>query len=320
HSSFTANGPVISSIFSDYWLGEPGYLYFGTKNGSIYKNLLSDVGQNVWVRNLSSEISSEVIGYYFDPPAKIYAGTVDGYVFKISTITGQDLWTPVPQLYGSIVGMPSVDDGFTSSGGSGVNSLWWGTTEGFVYRLNLQNATVLSSTRVPSAITTSIIYDAGYVNNALNTLNVYFGTQDGKLYCRYGLNLNNVPLGWNDVNVGSKINEISLSYENNVKYLYLSCDNGVYKILASSGTIVWYFPTTSAVVKPVIPSWNNNYIYFVTEEGLVFAVDKQTKQLKQGYPVYTGGRCESFCVDFIFNGFNGIILGNNAGKVEVLKE
>ncbi|MCX7940472.1 MAG: lamin tail domain-containing protein [Endomicrobia bacterium] len=314
-SSFVANGSIISSIFSNDWTGENGYLYFGTGGGSIYKNYINNVSQNVWTRSLSDEISSEVAGYYFTPPAKIYAGTKDGYVFKIST-GSQDLWSPVPQLYGSIVKEPSIDEGFTEYEGSGVNSIWWGTSQGYVYRLNLQDGSILASISVSSSVTSKIEYDAGYYNKSLNTLNVYFGTSDGKIYCRYGLNLNTVPLGWNDVVLNSRVNEIIIWEEEwSKKYIYASCDDGVYKIDASSGGIVWQFKTQAPVKKAVVPPYNNGYLYFGTDDGFVFAIHKDDRTLNSGYPIYVGAPVTAF------NAVNKkIICGKSSGVIDVYEE
>jgi hypothetical protein len=307
-SSFQANGPIISSIFSN-WAGETGYLYFGTKNGYIYKNSLNDISQNVWVRNIANEITSDIAVYYYEPPGKIYAGTVDGKIVKIST-SATDLWVPV-QLSGSIVQTPSIDDGFTT----GVNSLWWGTKNGYVYRLNIEDGTIISSTRTVNEITTGIEYDAGYDNQLLNSLNVYFGSKDGKLLCRYGLNLSSVTAQWNDVNIGSKINNIVINIEGSGKFVYLSCDNGVYKINATNGNIVWYFRTSSAV-KSAVYVYDEPNVYFAEENGLLYCVHRDTKSMLNGYPVMLEGPVSSNML--YFN--NKIFVGSNDGKINVFEK
>jgi outer membrane protein assembly factor BamB len=252
---------------------------------------------------------------FITPPGKIYLGTVDGKIFRLN-IAGGDLWIPV-QLYGSVVKSPSVDEGFSEnvSSNSGVSSIWWGTKGGYVYRLNIVDGTILSSTNTVSEITTDIIFDAGFYDNSLNSLNVYFGTKDGKLYCRYGLTLSSVPVGWNDVNVGSKINNILITIEGENKFLYLNCDNGVYKINATNGNIVWYFETESSVVS--LLTWDGtNEVYFVTQNGVLYSIDKTTKTIKTGYPIILSGEVSS----------NISILGNkiyvptNDGRINVFEK
>lgn len=317
-SSFAASASCFSPIRSDDLTGESGYIYFGTKDGKIYKNLSSDISKNVWVRNLSGEITSEVAAYYYELPAKIYVGTVSGYVYKIST-GAADFWSPPVQISGSLVKTPSIDEGFTQQGGSGVSSLWWGTKNGYVYRLALQDGSILSSTQVPSAITTNIYYDAGFYNQALNSLNLYFGTDDGSLYCRYGLTLSSVPVGWTDVKLSSKINNVVFDSTN--KLLYISCNNGVYKVDARSGEIIWFYPTESPVVQQVY-IWKtligSPYIYFATTDGLLYSIHKDTKELQNGYPILLDSiPTSNIELDFINN---TIIIGDYTSKVNMFKE
>lgn len=311
--TFQANSSAISPIISSYFTGEDGYVYFGTKSGSIYKNLISDISQNVWVRNLSDKLSSEVVGYYYESPAKIYAGTVDGYVYKIST-GSLDFWTPPLQVYGAVVKSPAIDEGYTEqkSSHTGVSSLWWGTNTGYVYRLGLQDGYILASTQAASSITTSIEYDAGFDNFSLNTLNIYFGSEDGKLYCRYGLNLSSVPIGWQDVNLGSKINSLSLSDD---KKLYVGCDKGVYKINARTGAIEWFFATEGAVVS-YLDIWRNpGYIYFNTENGFLYCIDTDGK-IKNNYPIILDAKSAG---SFYYEN-KKLIIGTDDGKIYMFEE
>jgi len=317
-SSFTSSASCFSPIISDIFTGETGYIYFGTKDGKIYKNLSSDVSQNVWVRNLAEEITSDVVAYYYEPPGKIYAGTINGYVYKISTAAA-DFWSPPIQLSGSVVRSPAIDEGFTTQGGSGVSSLWWGTKNGYIYRLALQDGSILSSTQVPSAITTSIGYDAGFYNNQINSLNVYFGDESGVLYCRYGLTLSSVPTGWQDVNLNSKINNIAFDSTN--KLLYVSCDNGVYKVNATNGSIIWFYPTESPVIQQVY-IWRtligSPYIYFITTNGLLYSIHKDTKQLQSGYPILLDSMPTGNIGYDFYN--NRVIIGDYIGKINVFQE
>jgi hypothetical protein len=264
------------------------------------------------MRDLSEEITSEVVSYHYELPAKIYAGTVSGYIYKVST-GAADFWSPPVQISGSVVKSPAVDDGFTREGGSGVSSLWWGTKNGYVYRLSLKDGSIIASTQVVSAISTNIEYDAGFYDESLNTLNIYFGTEDGRLYCRYGLNLSSVPFGWNDLNLNSKINSVYLDN----KILYVATDDGVYKVNVSTnnpGSIVWFFKTESPVVSNLILL--NNYIYFVTQNGLVYCIDKESAKIKNNYPIILDS---PFKGDFRYQD-GKIVVGTSYGKIIVLEE
>ncbi|MFN3550704.1 MAG: hypothetical protein ACK4WJ_02700, partial [Endomicrobiia bacterium] len=311
--TFQANSSAISPIVSLYFTGEDGYLYFGTKNGSIYKNLISDISQNVWVRNLSDKLSSEVVAYYYESPAKIYAGTIDGYVYKIST-GAADFWTPPIQLYGAVVKSPAIDEGYTeqSSSQTGVSSLWWGTSTGYVYRLALKDGYILASTQVVSAITTSIEYDAGFENSAINSLNIYFGTENGYLYCRYGLNLSSIPANWYDLNLGSRINTLSLSKD---KKLYVGCDKGVYKIDATNAQIEWFFATDGKVVS-YLDVWKNpGYVYFNTDNGFLYCIDT-TGKIRNNYPIILDAKSNG---NFYYEN-KKLTIGTNDGKIYMFEE
>ncbi|MCS7230794.1 MAG: lamin tail domain-containing protein, partial [Elusimicrobiota bacterium] len=313
-SSFTADSGVISSILGEYFTGESGVVYFATKSGKIYKNSLSDISQNIWIRDLSKNITSDILGYYYELPAKIYVGSQDGYIFKIST-AAFDLWTPPVQILGTPVKLPSIDEGFTS----GVSSLWWGTSFGYIYRISLQDGSILSSLYVSSPVSTSIEYDSGFYNQSLNSLNIYFATIDGKVICRYGLNLNQIPPGWEDVVLNTRI--YNMAFDNINKLLYLSCENGIYKINASNGSIIWHYPTHSAVENQVY-IWRaiigSPYIYFTTKDGLLYSIHKDTKQLQPGYPIFLGSKpTNTLTYDF---SLGRIIIGTSDGGINVFKE
>ncbi|MDI6641422.1 MAG: lamin tail domain-containing protein, partial [Elusimicrobiota bacterium] len=320
-SSYTATGVLTNPINSADLTGEmdsngePLYIYFGSKSGKIYKNSATNISNNIWTRDLPSGINSDVVAWYREEPAKIYAGTTDGYVFKIST-SGADLWT-APQLgggSGGIVGSPVLDEGFTA----GVNSLWWGTSNGYVYRLNLVDGTIQSSTNVPSGISTSIQYDAGYYNQALNTCNVYFGTEDGTLYCRYGLTLSSIPADWQDRNFGSKINCLTgVKREGTNKYLYLATENGkIYKVDASSSNVVWEYDVGVPVRSSIFPT--TNYIYFGTDDGYLYAIHKDDRAMKSGFPIAVGGEMRSGIK--YDTGSNRIYFGANDGKIYCIQQ
>jgi outer membrane protein assembly factor BamB len=139
------------------------------------------------------------------------------------------------------------------------------------------------------------------------------------LYCRYGLTLSSVPVGWTDVKLSSKIN--NMVFDSTNKLLYISCDNGVYKVDARSGGIIWFYPTESPVVQQVY-IWKtligSPYIYFTTTDGLLYSIHKDTKELQSGYPILLDSvPTSNIEFDFINN---TIIIGDYSSKVNMFKE
>ncbi|MFH2070877.1 MAG: lamin tail domain-containing protein [Elusimicrobiota bacterium] len=323
NSDYAGTGVLLTPLRSDYWTGENNYVYFVSKSGYIYKNTTAN--SNVWTRTLSADISSDFSAY-----TSLYAGTSDGRFYRLDT-SGADVWSPAPTLpSGAMAGSPVIDDGFST--GIGESSVWVGTNSGWVYRLKLLDATVLSSTYVASAITTSICYDSGYYAQSLNKMNVYFGTENGKVYCRYGLTLSSVPANWQDCSFNSKINSlVGPQIEGTDKYLYLACENGmVYKINAETGATVWSYQAGGAVraglfaatsmASPDInsPFYNLNYIYFGCEDGNLYAVHKDTAGMKQGFPVSVGAEIKGSIKYDTSN--HRVYFGANNGKIYCIQQ
>ena len=124
-----------------------------------------------------------------------------------------------------------------------------------------------------------------------------------------------VPVGWTDVKLSSKINNIVFDSTN--KLLYISCNNGVYKINSTNGSIIWFYPTESPVVQQVY-IWKSPYVYFTTINGLLYSINGDTKQLQSGYPVLLDS-VPSSNVEFDFLN-NTVIIGDSTSRINVFKE
>ena len=198
--------------------------------------------------------------------------------------------------------------------------MWIGTTAGKIYRISTVDGTITSNPDILGAIYTSPNETAGFVADpSKNTHFIYFGSDDGKLYCRKSDNLSIKPGPWTDFSTGSPIRS-SPYFDGN--YLYFGCDNGkMYKIDATSGTIQWEYQTNGKIrTDPIVVSSGTtgsiNYVYFGSDDGCFYALNADNGKLKTGFPILTGAEIRSSPRYDYYN--NRIIFGSNDGKLYYL--
>ena len=314
----TLNGTPKSQIDSLYTGESETYIYTCTDAGTIYKiqdNGLS--GQILWQVTPGGSPTAGVVAWN----NLVYLGTTNNRIFRY-TLSGSvaEGWTQSEQMTGNPVGVLSIDD-YTQ----GVNAMWIGTNAGKIYRISTVDGTITSNPDTLGSIYGSPYETAGYSDPSKNTHYIYFGSDDGKLYCRKSDNLSIQPDSWTNFDAGAPIRSgpsPSIPYD---KHLYFGCDNGkMYKIDATSGTIQWEYQTNGKIrTDPIAIDINNDYIadnvYFGSDDGCFYALNAGDGQLKAGFPILTGAEIRSSPrYQHIYGSNSRIIFGSNDGKLYYL--
>jgi len=296
------------------WIDPPN-IYFGDDNGDIYKIADSGVSASfVWKRPLSTTVRSDIIF----SGNKLYFGGSDNKVYCLNASDGSDCagWTYDAQVTAAISGTPSLDD-YTD----GVNAGWIGLEDGTVIKFRSVDGVVVSSFTTGGAVKSSPFVDAAYVgaNN-----NLYITSTDGKLYARTSANLKTTPSNWSDFNADSPIYSSPFIWEvQGDKYVFFGDDSGkLYKVSATSGGAAGYYETFQAKgairTMPVVvssgtfPGVYDDYIYFGCDDGYIYAVSANTMQLRDGWPVTTGGKVSGNPVVDIVN--KVLLIGSQDGR------
>ncbi|MHB0995339.1 MAG: lamin tail domain-containing protein, partial [Elusimicrobiales bacterium] len=304
--------------------GANKYVYFADDNGDVYK--VEDLGASVsqvWKRGLGSAVRSSlmIVG------GKVFLGTAGGRVYCLNVSDGLDCagWSFSAGIDAPIAGTMSIDDR------TDINRGWIGLDNGKMVAFGTADGTVNTSFQTGAAIKGSPYVDAGYggANN-----NLYITSTDGKLYSRVSANLASTPAQWTDCSAAAPINGSPwiaqyLPSANNKKYVFFGDDSGrLYKVYASTGANALgecdaIFQAGGAVkaIPVVVTSGTiagvyNDYAYFGADDGLVYAVDVETGQHRDGWPVATGGPVRSAPVIDVDN--KRLIIGSNDGKTYVL--
>ncbi|MEK6647536.1 MAG: PQQ-binding-like beta-propeller repeat protein [Candidatus Firestonebacteria bacterium] len=277
--------------------GSDTFIYVATDGGYLYK--VRDTGTagstdgGGWSTNLGAVLSSSPAVYN----SSIYVGCNDQKLKKINKDTGGLTWETDANVSGQLTGTVSVDEWTV-----GVDSAWIGSEGSSMYRINTANGQMLNSFATGNAITASPFVDAGYITASNN---LFITSKDGKIYCRNSLNLSTIPAGWinrggqqdGNYNVGSAIESSPyMSIEGANKYLYFGADDGkLYKIDATTGTLVWAFQTEGPIKSS--PIVYNNWVYFGSNDGNCYCIDTTNGTIRTpGWPVLTGAAVKSMPV------------------------
>jgi outer membrane protein assembly factor BamB len=264
------------------------YLYFADDYGDIYKIRDNEASaQQIWKRQLGAKVVSNPV----DSGAKLYFGADNARVYCLNKADGSDCagWTYDAGFTASVSGTISLDDRTP-----GVNASWIGLEDGKVVRFRTADGTISSAFQTGGPIKTSPYADAAYLGGN----NVYVTSTDGKIYARTSANLTTKPSNWQDFNSGAPIYTSPFKDQQDGKSVYFGNDAGrLYKVDASSGELVMSFQAggpirSSPVMVPADYSGlgaGEDYVYFGCDDGYIYAVNTHTGQLRDGWPVPTGG-------------------------------
>jgi len=318
---YSAGSPIIATYNTSY-RGDEGndstgnpyrYLYVATQDGKLYKiqdndNSVADVWSGPL--NLGSAVTSEIAEYGIDL-THVFVGTADGKIHKINTdgsaVPG---WNMSAGVSGSPLGVPAIDE-FSS----GVNALWFGTSNGQIYRINNVDGSITSSSATATGIHTSPYIIAGFGDPALNSHNIYFGDDDGNLKCRTSSNLKTQPAQWTDIHVSSAIRSSPYCDTRN-SLMYFGCDNGnLYKANMNTGSYSVFFKAGGPIrTMPIVANGN---IFFGCDDGYFYGLDSNGNILPK-FPIATGAEIRTEAI-YDNNDLPGqpdhIYFGSNDGKV-----
>jgi len=218
------------------------------------------------------------------------------------------------------VGTLSIDDR------TDINRGWIGLDNGKMVTFRTGDGVVETSFQTGAAIKGSPFVDAGYggANN-----NLYIASTDGKVYARVSANLDNIPALWPGsgyADLGSPAHATPFIWPlGGTKYLFIGDDAGkLHKLDAATGAEAWAFQANGQIrSSPVlVPAAfvglgaEEDYVYFGCDDGFIYAVNGNTGQLRDGWPVATGGSVRADPVVDIENLV--LIIGSNDGKTYVL--
>jgi len=285
------------------------YLYFATENGDIYK--LKDNGLSYtqqWKINVSANIKNNII----DTETKLYIATQNNKIYCLNKIDGNICsgWNFDSGIDSPISGTMALDDR------ADVNTGWIGLENGKVIAFNLGTGLISNQFTTGGAIYSSPYVDTAY-SRASN--NLYMTSSDAKLYSRTASNLTTYPPYWNDYSALSPIKTSpALNFESDPnKYVFFGDDSGrLYKVSASSGTLAdkgWIYQADSPIINsPIV--WD--YVYF-SAGNCIYALDVNTGELRNGFPVCTGATIRG---DFVLDlGNNVLIFSSDDGKTYMIQ-
>ena len=303
------------------WPSGAPQIYFANDNGDVYR--VQDNGGSVaqqWKRSLGSSVRSSVIVV----GDRLYLGTADSKIYCLNVSDGLNCagWSFSGSVDAPIVGTMSIDDR------TDINRGWIGLDNGKMLTFRTGDGVAETSFQTGAAIKGSPFVDAGYggANN-----NLYLASTDGKVYARVSANLDNIPSGWPGsgyVDLGSPAHGSPFIWPlGGTKYLFIGDDAGrLHKIDATTGAEAWAFQANGQIRSSplVVPAgWTgagvDDYVYFGCDDGFIYGVNANTGQLRDGWPVATGGPVRADPVADIDSGVSGLlIIGSNDGKTYVL--
>jgi len=279
--------------------GADTFIYVANDNGDILK--IKDLGSSGtttggWSINLGAVVKSEPIIFN----SSMYVGS-STKLYKINTTTSSIVWDSASLISGKLTGSAAVDE-FTS----GMNSVWIGSEDGSLYRLNTSNGAFYASMTTGSTINSSPYVDAGWSGP---TNNLFITSTDGKIYCKSSANLETTP--WTNVRSGQTDGSYSVgSPINTTPFLdvtdnsvYFGADNGkLYKLNAADGTLTSGYPFTTGGAINSSPIVYNGTVYFGSDDGKCYALNSSNGTLKNKWPVTVGAEVKSMPV---LGGWNG---------------
>ena len=317
--SFDARGEIISYPATD---GQR--LYFGSTNYLVYALDLSC--NEVWKYATQDRIKSDpaVVG------DKVFIGSYDGHVYALSTVTGNLVWAfpklPIKTTELSVSPLPTVETVTPSKGKrkeadpskvkgeakskapphdiipakSPVDSptlvvgsfsysspqvvdgvVYLGNLDGHIYALSEKDGALLWRFKTEGAVTSSPRIENG---------TLYIGSNDGGIYALRlpDQNQTTPTLLWRYATQGF-VNS-SARWVDGTIYIG-SYDRHIYAIDASTGNLVWKFPTKGPVIS--IPAVYQNLVIVAggSGDGAIYVLDRTHGKLFWKYD--TKGKIES---------------------------
>jgi len=315
--TFNAGSKIVGSpLASDAGIGtgETGkYLYFTTEGGSLYKlnyengNVLSG-----WPKTPGGNITGFAV-WDSGKSSGVWVFTSENLV-KRYTRNGDvhPDWYTSETIGGTPSGCFILDD-YTA----GVNNIWLGTKNGKLVRISNSDGVINQEVTLGSGFEVKDIQLNSGLNLSIGCSHyIYISGTDGIIRCRESQTLNVSPSGWNDFNCGSPIMAgMWLDQEVNVGAigLYFGADNGIlYKLNPLTGEVVWQYNTGGPVrCTPIV---FDNYVYFGSDDGFVYAIHKNTQQMKSGFPVKVGSEVREIILDD-----DRLLIGTKSGEVYCIK-
>jgi outer membrane protein assembly factor BamB len=119
---------------------------------------------------------------------------------------------------------------------------------------------------------TGAIYSSAWMDWTSDSLSLYFGDNDGKLYCISAKGTPN-PKGWSThpFQASSSIKSSPIVWNNRV---YVGCDDGwFYSLNANTGILIWKFNTGNKILSSPAIDLDNNCIIIGTDGGKVYSFE-----------------------------------------------
>ncbi|MBI4655605.1 MAG: PQQ-binding-like beta-propeller repeat protein [Elusimicrobia bacterium] len=306
------------------------YIYFANDNGDVYKVQDNNASAGfIWKQPLGVVIKSSIVDIDTDP--KFYFGANDNKVRCLNKSDGTlcSGWNFASAITSPVSGVLSIDNR------PSVNTGWVGTEDGgaqpwSMVELNLSDGTSDTSYQTGAAIKSSPFLDAK-IADANNVL--YFTSTDGKLYARVSSNLSTLPPGLPDgwpagdypSGGGAAIYTSPFVTWDSPKYIFYGNDDGYLHKVSTYGVSAagWPFQAGGAIrSSPVwvphsaVDQGGPDYVYFGCDDGYIYAVNVNTKVLRTGWPVATGGPVKA---DPVIDPDNKtLVVGSTDGKTYVL--
>jgi outer membrane protein assembly factor BamB len=233
-------------------------------------------------------------GKIFSSPAVVngiaYIGSEDHNLYAIDIKTGKQIWEFTTN--GAVNSSPAIYG----------DKLCFGSFDGYYYTLNAQTGHLLWKfktggekkvgakglwTMKPQDEYMNDLYDfflsSPVFKKDKNSLTVYFGSSDGKLYA---LDAANGKLKWAYKTKGL-IHTSPALYNNNI--YFGSWDTYLYALNAESGKLVWKFKTANHPLYHLLegiqasPTCSNGLVYFGSRDSYFYALNAKTGALTWKY-------------------------------------
>ncbi len=265
------------------------HMYFTGSNGDVYK-IRDDGGSvaQVWRTPLGSPARS-----IMDTTARLYVAVSENKVRCLNKADGQPCpgWTFSSAITAPPAGTPAIDERGT------VATLWMGLEDGKFVSLKTGDGTSNNSFVTGGPVLSSPFLDA-YLASPDNA--IYLTSTDGTVYALNSGNMTAMS-GWSNYDAGSPIRTAPFVWSlGGAKHLFFGADNGrLYKLNAATGAFIWAFQAGGAIrSSPVVVPHDfyglglpagEDYVYFGCDDGGIYAVNANTGQRREGWPVFTGG-------------------------------
>jgi len=296
--TFQATGPirgtptVFDSVIFFGTYSTPAKIYAVKDNGKSYEVL--------W----TYDVNSAIVGAVICDGEKVYFGTADGEIYALNKEDGTPAWTTPYSTNGSICSSPAICNL--------TDELYIGSDVDTIFKIQTFDGTWLGAVyaegdvKAPPWIEYFPQSAGDYVPKR-----IYVGSYGGKFFAMKPINFDTV---WT-YSVSAPIHSLCWQDFLDSYYIYFLDTSGklwVIDTLKNPNPYSWTnYPLdigSPAYSAPVI--WGN-YIYFGADNGIFYAVNKQTGEIVWKYN--TGAKIRSYPVVSVDN--NVVIIGSYNGKV-----